>query len=185
VTPAGNAETGIEAETESDNGPGCVVGCRTRRSVLAAVGAVGAATALAGCETYGAQEPVNNPPIAEATGAPAAPGPSGSGLPEPPAENEPVTDALADVSDIPVGGGVVFADKGVVITQPKDGTIKAFSATCTHAGCAVNDVSGGTINCPCHGSKFKVADGSVKDGPANRPLSPVGVKVSGSSIVLT
>jgi Rieske Fe-S protein len=49
----------------------------------------------------------------------------------------------------------------------------------------VNEVSGGTINCPCHGSKFKVSDGSVKDGPANRPLSQVGVKVSGSSIVLT
>jgi Rieske Fe-S protein len=188
VTPAGNAETGIEAETESDAEPGCVVGCRTRRSVLAAVGAAGAAAALAGCETYGGQQPVNNPPIAEGTAPPAgatAPAPGGTGLPEPPAENEPPSNALADVSDIPVGGGVVFADKGVVITQPKDGTIKAFSATCTHAGCAVNEVSGGTINCPCHGSKFKVADGSVKKGPANRGLSPVGVKVSGSSIVLT
>ncbi len=183
MTPAGNAETGIEAETESDNVLRCVVGCRTRRSVLAA-GAFGAAAALAGCETYGGQQPVNNPPIAEATGAPAAPAPSGSGLPEPPAENEPVTDALADVSDIPVGGGVVFADKGVVITQPKDGTIKAFSATCTHAGCAVNDVSGGTINCPCHGSKFAVADGAPTAGPAPTPLAEKAVAVQGSSIVL-
>ena len=188
MTPAGNAETGIEADTESETGLGCVAGCRTRRSVLAAVGAAGAAAALAGCETYGGQQPVNNPPIAEGTapaGAGTAPAPAGTGLAEPPAENEPPANALADVSDIPVGGGVVFADKGVVITQPKDGTIKAFSATCTHAGCAVNEVSGGTINCPCHGSKFKVADGSVKNGPANRPLAQVGVKINGSSIVLT
>lgn len=173
------------AEIDSDTASGCVAGCRTRRSVLAAVGAVGAAAALAGCETYGGQQPVTNEPIA---GGPAtentAPAPGGTGLPDLP-EDAPVADALASLADIPVGGGVVFADKGVVVTQPKKGQVKAFSATCTHAGCAVTEVKGGTINCNCHGSKFKVSDGSVEKGPANRALSPVGVKVSGKSIVLT
>lgn len=44
-------------------------------------------------------------------------------------------------------------------------------------------MAGGTINCPCHGSKFSVASGSVVAGPAPAPLAAVGVKVQGTSIV--
>jgi len=91
---------------------------------------------------------------------------------------------LAKVSDIPVGGGKIFADRKVVITQPQQGTIKAFSTTCTHAGCSVDEVKGGTINCPCHGSRYRVADGSVAAGPAPKPLPPVAVTVTGDAIAL-
>jgi Rieske Fe-S protein len=48
----------------------------------------------------------------------------------------------------------------------------------------VFEVVGGTINCPCHGSKFAVADGSVSAGPAPRPLPEQPVTVQGTSIVL-
>jgi len=92
--------------------------------------------------------------------------------------------ALAQTGDIPVGGGTVFAAAKVVVTQPQPGTIKAFSAVCTHQGCTVGDVSGGTINCPCHGSKFRVADGSVANGPAAAPLPAVNVRVEGTAIHL-
>jgi Rieske Fe-S protein len=54
---------------------------------------------------------------------------------------------------------------------------------CTHAGCTVGSVSGGTINCPCHGSKFNIATGAVVNGPAASPLSPVNIQVQGTSIV--
>ena len=118
--------------------------------------AVGAAVTLGGCSTYGEQK----------NDAPAAKG------------------ELAKVADIPVGGGKVFKDRNVVVTQPTQGTIKCFSAICTHQGCTVGDVSGGTINCPCHGSKFKVADGSVANGPATKPLEVVNVTVSGDTITL-
>jgi Rieske Fe-S protein len=78
----------------------------------------------------------------------------------------------------------VLADKKVVLTQPSAGVIKAFSAVCTHQGCLVDGVSGGTINCPCHGSSFKVADGSVAAGPAKRSLPSVSVTVVDGAIKL-
>ena len=77
---------------------------------------------------------------------------------------------MAAVADVPVGGGIVLADQDLVVTQPVAGTFKGFSATCTHQGCKVKEVVGGTINCPCHGSKFAVADGTPTAGPAKKPL---------------
>jgi Rieske Fe-S protein len=91
--------------------------------------------------------------------------------------------SLALISDVPAGGGKILADKKIVITQPRAGSFQAFSAVCTHLGCTVSSVSGGTINCPCHGSKFSVSNGSVVAGPAPSALAPVSIKVQGSSIV--
>jgi Rieske Fe-S protein len=73
-------------------------------------------------------------------------------------------------SKVPVGGGVILDDADYVITQPKKGSYKAFTKTCTHQGCPVASVSNGTINCDCHGSKFDIADGSVANPPADSPL---------------
>ncbi|MFF4397928.1 Rieske (2Fe-2S) protein [Streptomyces sp. NPDC001480] len=92
---------------------------------------------------------------------------------------------LGATGDIPVGGGKVFADRKVVVTQPKEGEFKAFSAICTHMGCTVNKVANGTIDCPCHGSKYHIADGAVAHGPAQRPLPPKKITVNGKSIRLT
>jgi Rieske Fe-S protein len=91
---------------------------------------------------------------------------------------------LAKTTDIPVGGGKVFKDQKVVVTQPTAGDFKAFSAVCTHQGCTVGSVSNGTINCPCHGSKFKVGDGSVAHGPASDPLPSQSITVTGTNITL-
>jgi Rieske Fe-S protein len=107
---------------------------------------------------------------------------------EPTTEPPTTTDApppagLAATGDIPVGGGSVFAAEGVVITQPTPGEFRAFSAVCTHQGCVVAEVTGGTINCDCHGSKFAL-DGSVANGPATKPLPARAVRVSGDQISL-
>ncbi|MET9409915.1 Rieske (2Fe-2S) protein [Streptomyces sp. NPDC002935] len=91
---------------------------------------------------------------------------------------------LAATSAIPVGGGKIFKDQKVVVTQPAKGDFKAFSAICTHQGCTVNKVADGTIDCPCHGSKFSVEDGAVKAGPAPRPLPAEKITVEGNSIRL-
>jgi Rieske Fe-S protein len=79
---------------------------------------------------------------------------------------------------------MVFPKEKVVVTQPTAGEFKAFSAICTHQGCTVNKVEDGTIDCPCHGSKYRVADGSVVAGPAPRPLPAERIIVSGETITL-
>ncbi|MEU6385454.1 Rieske (2Fe-2S) protein [Streptomyces bauhiniae] len=92
--------------------------------------------------------------------------------------------ALGSVSEIPEGGGKIFTAEKVVVTQPKKGEYKAFSAICTHQGCTVNKVADGTIDCPCHGSKFHVADGSVAHGPATEPLAAKEIMVHGNTVHL-
>ncbi|MYT42561.1 Rieske 2Fe-2S domain-containing protein, partial [Streptomyces sp. SID5471] len=78
----------------------------------------------------------------------------------------------------------VFKDRKVVVTQPAAGEFKAFSAVCRHQGCLVNEVAGGTINCPCHGSKYAIDDGSVRHGPATQGLPAAKVSVEGGAIKL-
>jgi Rieske Fe-S protein len=93
--------------------------------------------------------------------------------------------SLTPVSDVPVGGGVILPDQAVVVTQPQAGTIKGFSAICTHQGCLVGSVVDNEIICPCHGSKFSATDGSVITGPATQPLAAAPVAVDGGNVVLT
>ena len=141
-----------------------------RRSVL--VGSCGVcAVALAGCAAYGTGQAAPAPaPSAQSEGSSSG---GGAGA---------ASGKLAATADVPVGGGIVLADAALVITQPKAGTFKAFSAICTHQGCTVSTVESGTINCPCHGSQFAIADGAVVNGPAKKPLPAKKITVSGGSI---
>ena len=88
-------------------------------------------------------------------------------------------------SDVPVGGGTIVAATKTVITQPAAGEFKAFSSICTHMGCPVASVSDGTINCNCHGSRYDIATGAVKRGPATKPLPAKTVTVKGDRITAT
>jgi len=89
---------------------------------------------------------------------------------------------LAKTSDVPVGGGLIIADKGVILAQPKKGTFKAFSNICTHQRCPITQLAGDKVTCSCHGSEFSTADGSVLRGPATQPLMIVDIKVKGSAV---
>ncbi|MBT2396336.1 Rieske (2Fe-2S) protein [Streptomyces sp. ISL-100] len=145
-----------------------------RRTVVAAVGAAGVAAALTACGGSDSDSPAGTAVDKPAGGGGEAGG-SGGG---------DAGAVLAKTADIPEGGGKVFADKGLVVTQPTAGQFKAFSSKCTHQGCAVKDVANGMINCPCHGSMFDATDGSVKGGPAKAPLPAAAIKVEGDSITL-
>ena len=43
----------------------------------------------------------------------------------------------------------------------------------------MTSVSDGTISCPCHGSQYNIADGSVKRGPARRSLKELAATTGG------
>lgn len=91
--------------------------------------------------------------------------------------------ALVATAEVPVGGGVVLTEQQVVVTQPTEGEFKAFSAVCTHQGCAVSGVEDGMIVCNCHGSTFSAVDGAPTGGPAPSPLDEIAVTVQGDRIV--
>ena len=91
---------------------------------------------------------------------------------------------LGAASEIPVGGGKIYAAARVVVTQPKRGQYKAFSAVCTHVGCILNVVANGTIDCPCHGSEFKITTGAVVTGPAPAPLPKKQITIVNGQVVL-
>ena len=152
----------------------------SRRAVLAGACAACAAS-LAGCARYGTSNGLAGPPATPAGAASPAAGASSAGAAS--SAGTSASAVLASTADIPVGGGKVLTDKKIVITQPQAGSFHAFTAICTHQGCIVSTVSGGTINCPCHGSKYSSVNGSVVNGPAPLPLAAVSIKVQGTSIV--
>lgn len=127
----------------------------SRRTVLGAGTATAAVAALSACGT----------PASDGGGVPTAS--AVSGIP---------------TSEVPVDGGKVIDSANVVVTQPSEGTFKAFDATCPHQGCLVNNVVKNVIYCPCHGSTFDATTGALIAGPAPRGLTPLQVSVSGSTI---
>jgi cytochrome b6-f complex iron-sulfur subunit len=74
----------------------------------------------------------------------------------------------------------------LIVRNPADKTkLVAVNATCTHKGCIVDwNAKDQTFLCPCHGAKFK-QDGTVANGPADKPLATFKVKTEGSSILVS
>jgi Rieske Fe-S protein len=154
----------------------------TRRCVLLGAGVLGAAGVLTACST--AAVPYNANDAGQAPGAGTA-SPAAAAASAGTAGATPSGTVLGEASAVPVGGGMIYTSAKVVVTQPTKGEYKAFSAVCTHVGCLCNQVADGTIDCPCHGSKFNITDGSVVTGPAPSPLAAASVTVSDGKILLT
>ena len=159
--------------TEQHEQPGDSGAIPTRRAVLTGAGALGATCLLAACGTDKSAAPAAQPaggvaaPTADAGTASSA-GTSGG-------------EKLVAVADVPKGGGIITGK--YVITQPSEGTFKAFDKACTHQGCPVTKVTDGLINCKCHNSNFSIEDGSVQSGPAKKPLEETKVTLDGDDIV--
>lgn len=109
----------------------------------------------------------------------AACSPGGGATPAAPAA--PVT--LGAESEVPKGGVKLYQDQNVVVSRAEDGSLKAYSSLCTHAGCAMHNLSGTTLVCPCHGSRFDAATGKVTQSPAVAPLQELSVEVKDGRIV--
>jgi nitrite reductase/ring-hydroxylating ferredoxin subunit len=144
-------------------------GKATRRGVFAGAGAVGAASLLAACG--GEDAPTVSASTAPTTATTtAAKGASGT--------------VVAKTADIPVGGGKIFPEQGVVVTQPTANVFVGFDSICTHQQCVLTSVSDGKINCACHFSAFAINDGGVLSPPASKPLTAKELKVEGEEIRL-
>jgi nitrite reductase/ring-hydroxylating ferredoxin subunit len=137
----------------------------SRREVITSAVGVSAAAVLTACA----------PEVTSLTQTPA---------PEAPSTGGPI--AVGKTTDIPVGSGKKFDVEGVaiLITQPRAGEFRGFSAVCTHAGYVMNNVSNSEIICDNHGARYSADDGAVLSGPAPRALGKVTVTVEGDDILV-
>jgi nitrite reductase/ring-hydroxylating ferredoxin subunit len=81
--------------------------------------------------------------------------------------------------ELPEGTLVQAGTNDVRVMLYKEGErVYALSDRCTHRGCPLHlgQVSGSMIECPCHGSIFRLEDGEVVRGPATVPAPSYEVR---------
>lgn len=154
----------------------------SRRIVFQGLSALGIAAVLAGC---GGEE--RDQPRASTTSEADSVSPAPTEVPpsqKPTKKHDRLApNALAATDEIPVGGGIILTDARIVITQPKQGEFRGFSAVCKHEGQTVGRVSDNTITCLAHGSQYDAATGDVTMGPATAGLDRVPLRVRGDAIL--
>jgi Rieske Fe-S protein len=77
-------------------------------------------------------------------------------------------------------------DTPLAVTRVSATEAVTVSRVCTHMGCtvALPGAPGGTLDCPCHGSRFQLG-GQVVQGPAARNLSSFPTRIVGDEVVIT
>jgi cytochrome b6-f complex iron-sulfur subunit len=90
-------------------------------------------------------------------------------------QSPPAQYDLGLVIDYPVGSRTPVPSAQAIIIHNDQG-YSAISLVCPHLGCIVNVTSDG-FACPCHGSRF-LPDGSLRNGPASRPLTALRVQAN-------
>ena len=122
------------------------------------------------------QSPSSPAATATPTGTPTAAG-------SPTAVATPAGTSIGSLSDLRSAGFLNFQDPKsgdpAVAVALSGGSVVAFDAVCTHAGCPVSyDPSVKLLSCPCHGAEFDPARGAaVVAGPAPSPLGSIPLQV--------
>jgi len=83
---------------------------------------------------------------------------------------------IKDPVDLKSGNGALIRRGAAIHALFRDqrGSLHEHSAICPHLGCVVQwNPTEATWDCPCHGSRFRAADGEVINGPANKGLKPI------------
>ncbi|MFJ7148312.1 Rieske 2Fe-2S domain-containing protein [Streptomyces sp. NPDC100445] len=90
---------------------------------------------------------------------------------------------LGAANEVAKGAAQLYQDHNVVVSRDRNGTLKAYSTICTHAGCPINKLRGTTLVCPCHGSEFDALTGKVVQAPATESLTELTVRTTDGRIV--
>ncbi len=94
---------------------------------------------------------------------------------------------VAAFGEISLGDAKIVrvSKKAIAVVKGSDGTVRAFSAICTHLGCVVQYQSEKKIfHCNCHGSEFDLAGKNIA-GPAPKPLQPYRVELKNDDIIVS
>ena len=96
---------------------------------------------------------------------------------------------VASVAEIEPGGVKrVEVDGEPIAIVNLDGEFYAIGDTCTHEEASLSegwvDAEEETIECPLHGSQFKIKTGEVLSLPAVYPVQTYEVKVDGDAILV-
>ena len=91
-----------------------------------------------------------------------------------PNQGPPTEFDLGEAANFPAGSRTLRLDIPAVIYNNGDEYV-AYSLTCTHLGCTVEE-DGEGFACPCHGSQFD-KDGAVLGGPAKKSLHLLRVEM--------
>ena len=74
--------------------------------------------------------------------------------------------------------------KGIWAVKRKDGQVTVYSPICPHLGCGYRwERQERLFKCPCHGSVYDM-EGTVKAGPAPRPLDTLPSKVENGELLV-
>lgn len=89
------------------------------------------------------------------------------------------TPAMPDEAVAEGGTRCAELDGRQILVSRRHHRLHAIEATCSHAGGALaeGDVAGGVVTCPSHGSRFDLADGRVRRGPATFPQRRLETRV--------
>lgn len=98
--------------------------------------------------------------------------------------SETVTIVVADFPGLASEGTLVKVSDYFAAKRSGAESFEAFSMVCTHEGCLTEIRNGQRFECPCHLSRF-AADGSVINGPAERPLPALATSYDPATDVLT
>lgn len=80
---------------------------------------------------------------------------------------------LADVAQPGQGKNGGYGGRGLIVLRTAAGTLRAFDAKCSHAGCNVS-FEGSRIFCPCHGGVYDLSGKNVA-GPPPKPLAELQI----------
>ena len=106
---------------------------------------------------------------------------------EPPVEDWQVVMRADAVPEGKLVGGEVKVNgtRVPIVMLKRGGNIMALSGTCTHWGGPLAEgklVEGDCVQCPWHGSQFRMADGSVRQGPASVPENVFEVRITDGNV---